>query len=181
VNNVAKYCPYCGSEVEPDSIYCLNCGKKLPDREIAPTKGVPSWETTPTEPTYRPVPPPPAYQVRYQPRAYHPSMKADIFERCIAMFVDDCISSLLSYICIGTIYGCFKDAIRDGQSIGKSLFNMRVIDYQTGMPATYGQSFIRNCVCGWLDVCCCYLVALVDGDGRRIGDQVAGTVVIKDI
>ncbi len=25
-----RYCPYCGSPVNPDDIYCSNCGRKLP-------------------------------------------------------------------------------------------------------------------------------------------------------
>lgn len=48
------------------------------------------------------------------------------------------------------------------------------------MPETIGQSFIRNYLCGCLDISCCYLVAIIDDDGRRIGDHLAGTVVIKD-
>ncbi len=73
-----------------------------------------------------------------------------------------------------------KDSIRDGQSIGKSLYRLRVIDFHSGIPATIGQSFIRNWICCWLDAITCYLVALTDDDGRRIGDHMAGTVVIID-
>jgi uncharacterized RDD family membrane protein YckC len=108
-------------------------------------------------------------------------MKAPIGERCIAFFVDSGIFCVVNVFCyIGTVYTCLKDGIREGQSIGKGLMGLRVVDFQTGMPATIGQSLIRNCLCGWLDGCCCYLPALIDQDGRRIGDQVAGTVVILD-
>lgn len=179
---MAKFCPFCGSEVDQDSIYCLNCGKKIPERVSAPPKAAVSWKTAPTEPSFEAGYQPPVTQRPiYQARQYHPSMKGDIGERCIALIVDDFISALLSYVCIGVFYSCLKDGIREGQSIGKGLFNMRVIDFTTGYPASYGQSFIRNCLCGWLDACCCYLVAIMDDDGRRIGDQVAGTIVIKDL
>ncbi len=101
-------------------------------------------------------------------------MKPPFVERCVALMID----SFISQICC--IYDIFKDSIREGQSIGKGVMNMRVVDYQTGEPATIGQSCIRNCLCGGLDQCCCYLVAFLNEDGRRIGDQVAGTVVILD-
>ncbi|UCG90607.1 MAG: RDD family protein [Candidatus Heimdallarchaeota archaeon] len=167
-----RYCPFCGAEVDEDSLYCLNCGKKLPEK---PIKGVTAWETPPTEP-YPPAEPaqPVTYRPLYQPRPYHPGMKAPMGERCIALIIDD----VINYFCC--FYNFIKDGIREGQSIGKGLMGMRVVDFQTGMPATIGQSFIRNCCPGCLDGCCCYLVALMDQDGRRIGDQAAGTVVILD-
>lgn len=172
---MTKFCPYCGSEVDPDSIYCLNCGKKLPEK-AAPSKTAVSWDTAPSEPArdvaYQQ---PTAYKQVYQPRPYHPSMKPDIIERCVALIIDDVINQ---FCCI---YGIVKDGIREGQSIGKGLFALRVVDFNSGMPATIGQSFIRNCFPGCVDGCCCYLVALIDEDGRRIGDHMAGTVVIKDL
>jgi uncharacterized RDD family membrane protein YckC len=175
-----SFCPYCGAEVQPDSLYCLNCGKKLPEKKKTPT-GVADWETTPTyQPTYQPAPSV-TYKPLYQPKPYHPALKAPMGERCIALLIDNAISSIFSYVfCVGFIYDIIKDGIREGQSIGKGLMGLRVVDFQTGMPATMGQSFIRNCCPGCLDGCCCYLVALIDQDGRRIGDQAAGTVVILD-
>lgn len=101
-------------------------------------------------------------------------MKAPLGERCVALIVDDVINTFCCF------YIIIKDGIREGQSIGKGLFQLRVVDYSTGLPGTIGQSFIRNCLCGWLDICCCYLSALMDEDGRRIGDHIAGTVVIID-
>lgn len=170
------YCPFCGADVQPDSLYCLNCGKKLPEKKPA---GVADWEAPPTPPTYQPAPTA-MYKPMYQPRPYHPAMKAPMGERCIGYLIDYAISSILSYFCIGIVYTIIKDGIREGQSLGKGLMGLRVVDFQTGMPATIGQSFIRNCCPGCLDGCCCYLVALIDQDGRRIGDQAAGTVVILD-
>ena len=178
---MVKYCPSCGHKTEPDSIYCLNCGQKLPEKSFSEPKT--SWET-PTqpvrEPTYQRPQYPPSYKPMYQAQPYHPSMKAPMGERCIAYLIDSAISSVLSYICIGVFYSCFKDGIREGRSFGKGLMNLRVIDYVSGMPATPGQSFIRNCVCGWVDVMCCFLAVFLTEDGRRIGDQVAGTIVILD-
>ena len=175
---MVKYCPNCGEETDPDSIYCLNCGKKLPETGPAGPPA-PAYQAPRQSPAPRPYQAP-GYKPVYQPQPYHPSMKAPIGERCIALIVDNFITSLLSYVCIGVFYACMKDGIRDGQSFGKGLMNLRVVDYSTGMPATIGQSFIRNCLCSCVDGACCYLVALTSEDGRRIGDHVAGTIVILD-
>ena len=176
---MVKYCPNCGEETDPDSIYCLSCGKKLPESGTA-KPSTPGWQTPRQPPTPGPYQAP-GYRPVYQAQPYHPSMKAPIGERCVSYLVDNFITSCLLYACcIGVIYACVKDGIRDGQSFGKGLMNLRVVDYNTGMPATIGQSFIRNCLCGSVDQMCCYLFALCSEDGRRIGDHVAGTVVIID-
>ncbi len=175
-NQLVKYCPSCGHQTDSDSIYCLNCGKKLPEKPIS--KPGTSWKspTRPVgEPSYQRPAYPPSYTPVYQAKPYHPSMKAPLGERCVAYLIDSAIDQ---FTC--GIYGCIKDGIRDGQSFGKGLMNLRVVDYNSGHPATIGQSFIRNCVCGCVDVSCCYLVVLLSTDGRRIGDQVAGTIVILD-
>ena len=131
---MAKYCPSCGSEVEPNSIYCFNCGYKIP--VTAYPKSKPAWEPPiESQTTYQP----PRYRAAFQPRIYHRSMKAPVTDRFVALLVDGFIDQFLC-----GIYGCFKDGIRDGQSLGKGLMNLRVIDYNHGISATIGQSF-----------CCC--------------------------
>lgn len=94
--------------------------------------------------------------------------------------IDGCITGALYSLCIGWLYDAIKDGVREGQSVGKGMLGLRVVDYHTGVPATIYQSFLRNCIGNCIDVSCCYLVAFIDKDGRRIGDQIAGTVVIQD-
>ena len=175
---MVQYCPHCGVETDQDSIYCLNCGKKLPESR-AGKPAAPEWQTSQEPTSPRPYQAP-GYKPVYQPQPYHPSMKAPIAERCVAYLVDYFITGLGSYICIGIFYPCVKDGIREGRSFGKGLMNLRVVDYNTGMPATIGQSCIRNCLCLWVDGLCCCLVPLFSEDGRRIGDHTAGTIVIRD-
>lgn len=103
---------------------------------------------------------------------------ADLLERCIALLIDDAIAAFIP--CVGFIYTWVKDAINDGRSVGKSFMGLRVVDFQTGIPASLEQSFVRNCCPGCLDGCFCYLTALLDENGRRIGDRAAGTIVIQD-
>ena len=123
----------------------------------------------------------PAYLYITQPYFYRSGDKAPLRGRLIALLIDSCIVGGLTYaICLGWLYQAGKDYIREGQSFGKGLMGLRVIDYNTGMPATVYQSFIRNCLCSCVDASCCCLAAVIDENGRRVGDHVAGTVVIID-
>jgi hypothetical protein len=174
---MVNYCPDCGQEAEKGSIYCLNCGKKLPDRVVSRPKR--RWDA-PAQPSPSPRYHAHHHQPVYQPRPFHPGMRPPIADRCVAALIDSFITDILIFVCVGCIYPIIKDGIRDGQSFGKGMLNLRVVDYNTGMPANMGQSCIRNCMCGWLDGMCCYLVMFLSEDGRRIGDHLAGTIVILD-
>ncbi|MHA2274050.1 MAG: zinc-ribbon domain-containing protein [Candidatus Hodarchaeales archaeon] len=176
------FCSSCGSQIESGELFCTNCGQRAEGAAAPPpTHAPPPQYARPAQP-----PPPGApYGVAtvYQPRPYHPAMKAECGDRFVGGLIDFIITAplnLISYGCLGSIYSCVKDGIREGRSFGKGAANLRCVDYTTGAPATIGQSFVRNCLCGWLDTCTCYLVLLANEDNRRIGDQVAGTVVIKD-
>ncbi|MFX1506725.1 MAG: RDD family protein [Promethearchaeota archaeon] len=172
------YCQYCGTEIDLNSVYCKNCGKKVSstikdryDQIFEPSKRPDLKDTyqqifpdKPSYPTTRPV-----------TRVGKP---AEFPERCVALLIDDAIVSFIP--CFGFIYAWFKDALREGQSVGKGFMGLRVVDFQTGVPASFEQSFIRNCCPGCLDSCCCYLAVLLDENGRRIGDHAAGTIVIQD-
>ena len=64
--------------------------------------------------------------------------------------------------------------------MGKKLLNLRVIDHHTGIPATIGQSCIRNCLCSCADCICLPPIFLTDPDRWKITDHIVGTVVIID-
>lgn len=181
-----RFCPQCGSKVEPNALYCLQCGIKLP---VGISKKPVREESYPRQPMgYPPPTTPPLYSPqRYIPKPFHITLQASLGDRCFALFIDNCISYCISLIScmvcclpLGFFYDFIKDGIRDGQSFGKGMMNLRVVDFQSGRPATIGQSMIRNCFCGSCDSSTCYCFAILDSNGRRIGDKVAGTVVIKD-
>ncbi|MHA2297229.1 MAG: RDD family protein [Candidatus Hodarchaeales archaeon] len=106
---------------------------------------------------------------------------APCMDRCIAFIIDDFLNIIPTYY-------CWKDGIRDGQSFGKGLIgNLRVVKYDTGQPATIGDSLMRNCgesiatgcTCGLLGLLSCFWL-LFDSEHRRLGDRLAGTIVIRD-
>jgi uncharacterized RDD family membrane protein YckC len=91
--------------------------------------------------------------------------------------------ALLLYI-IPIMYGLLKDSLGQGQSWGKRLFSIMVVNLENNMPCDTGKSALRNLVSalvsaipfvGWLIE---PLMVLVTVDARKIGDIVARTQVI---
>jgi len=77
------------------------------------------------------------------------------------------------------IYVLISDGFPNGQSLGKKVTKTKVIDMTSGQDCTVGQSILRNITLfipflGFLDI----LVMLLDDSHRRLGDKMAGTVVI---
>ncbi|MHA1944708.1 MAG: RDD family protein [Candidatus Hodarchaeales archaeon] len=92
---------------------------------------------------------------------------APLVSRCVAAIID------IPFNCI-PCYGLWKDGIRDGQSFGKGLMGLRVVNFTTGNSATIMDSCLRN-FCS-----CCPPLCLITSGHRRFGDMIAGTIVIKD-
>jgi uncharacterized RDD family membrane protein YckC len=74
-------------------------------------------------------------------------------------------------------YMLFADGLEGGQSYGKRAVHTAVIDARTGAPCTFGKSLARNlplAIFGVIDS------AFILGERRqRLGDRLAGTIVIK--
>jgi uncharacterized RDD family membrane protein YckC len=77
----------------------------------------------------------------------------------------------------GVAYVFLADALPDGQSFGKRILGIAVVDQHTGRPCSPWQSFVRNlllAVLGILD-----WVFIFGGRRQRLGDMAAGTVVVR--
>lgn len=74
-------------------------------------------------------------------------------------------------------YLLFSDALANGQSLGKRLLKIKVVDFKTGKPCSVLQSFLRNVTIflGLFD-----LIFLISRYRRRFGDFLASTLVIKE-
>ena len=81
-------------------------------------------------------------------------------------------------------YSFTKDGREGGQSIGKEMLNLMVVNTTTNQPCSTGESAMRALILfavnlvplvGWLIE---PIMALSDEDGRRLGDRAAGTQVI---
>ena len=74
-------------------------------------------------------------------------------------------------------YVLLSDGFRNGQSYGKRLLQIAVVDRTTGAPCSFGQSFVRNLlllVLGFID-----WVFIFGARRERLGDKLAGTTVIS--
>jgi uncharacterized RDD family membrane protein YckC len=74
-------------------------------------------------------------------------------------------------------YYFFADGFSGGQSYGKRLLGMRVVNADDGLPCTFGKSFLRNLLL--------YILGPIDwlfifGERhQRLGDKAAGTIVVS--
>ena len=95
----------------------------------------------------------------------------------------------------GLAYLLLGDGFFDGRSIGKKLIKLKVISAKTGIPCTFRDSILRNSTfaagylfwlvpwVGWIFLFCIsvleFTLILGSRDGTRLGDEIAGTVVIE--
>jgi len=123
---------------------------------------------------------------------------ADVWQREVAQTIDFLISFTIFSICLyitkelqvnnlysdiiiilfPSIYFVFSDGLAKGQSFGKRLFNISVINKNTGEYCSFTRSFVRNIftpITGVLDI----MVILIK-KRRRLGDLFAGTMVVKN-
>jgi len=126
-----------------------------------------------------------------------PYPKADVRRRLGAAIVDGLLfttclifySSLESavFLAVGFIYLLLRDALfLQGQSVGKFLFSLVVVNLQTGRPCSRGGSVRRNLlflIPGLNIVAVIWEIVTVvrDPQGQRLGDRLAQTQVIEGL
>ncbi len=179
------FCPNCGSSAGQEDKFCLNCGKKLiEDSSPSPKAQKPQYEApaqqqapyAPPQPYAQTQPYAPAQPMPVSgggiPRHAYAQLRANYSDRVIAYCIDGCVSSFCPPLT------CFRDIIPEsGKGFGKSMMNLMVVDYDTGLPITAGQACVRTiCFIGIIDI----FVPLCNDEGRRIGDLVANTIVLED-
>lgn len=88
----------------------------------------------------------------------------------------------LGEFAIGFAYGALLEGFWNGQTIGKRLFHLRVID-QAGLPLRIEQAWVRNLMRVFDALPFAYLVGGISAVSsplmQRFGDRVAGSLVIR--
>ena len=131
------------------------------------------------------------------------SSKAKSFERYFGYLLEIFPLILLSFLPIiggilATTYVVFRDSF-NGQSIGKLILKTRVVRIDDRQPASVRESAMRNLplaitffltilpfighiVAGFVGTLVFVIEAIAiatDKDGRRLGDKLAGTIVVR--
>jgi uncharacterized RDD family membrane protein YckC len=131
-----------------------------------------------------------------QPKAFiSPYPKADVRKRAASAIADGMLllifallaatQNTILFVGIGAVYVLLRDALFiPGQSVGKFLFGLRVINLGNGRPCGRLQSAQRNfiLVVPGLNVVALALEAVAvprDPQGQRLGDKLANTQVIE--
>jgi len=115
--------------------------------------------------------------------------RADLGTRFLAFLIDAILCILMALIpkWIGLIplivYILVRDGLFKGQSIGKKLLKLRVVQIEEGRPANFLDSSLRNLplaipFLGWFILTIVEAIfVLTDEDGIRLGDKLAKTQV----
>ncbi|QXI40686.1 RDD family protein [Pseudomonas xantholysinigenes] len=74
-------------------------------------------------------------------------------------------------------YYLFSDAMPNGQSVGKKLLGICVVDERSYLNCSLGQSFVRNITTPFLSIL--DWIFIFFGSRKRLGDMLANTIVIK--
>ncbi|WP_240051852.1 RDD family protein [Pseudomonas arsenicoxydans] len=77
----------------------------------------------------------------------------------------------------GAGYYLFSDAMPKGQSVGKKLLGMCVIDEGSYLDCNLYQSFVRNITTPFLSIF--DWIFIFFGSRKRLGDMLASTIVIR--
>jgi len=94
------------------------------------------------------------------------------------------VLAVILYI-IPLVYSFIKDGLGEGQSYGKRALNIKVVYVSDQKNCTKGGSSLRTLITAILSFFCwagCIIepiMVLANGDGRRLADLAAGTIVIK--
>ena len=167
------FCPNCGTPTSSDDRFCPDCGKSLvQDIPLPITSQKKLNQYTSTKGPYlqaRNV-----SDISETQKPDYSRYKARYLDRCIALLLDGIINSIFFPLWL------LKDMIPEkGKSFGKSFLKLKIVNYNTGLPISAGQAFVRNIflyLFCWIDI----FIPLFTSDGRRIGDYVAKTIVIED-
>lgn len=198
-----QFCPRCGSQNPGEAIFCSQCGNRLAASQQPSTDQTAGDTVAPQPQTPCVAPSAHTPQPGYVPVMMMDYPKAGLGGRFLAYLVDslvtglpfvpgallmtsrhtDVLGGVLLFLAFGwgLYYGFCKDGMRGGQSYGKKLNGLMVVNLTTNQPCKTGGSILRA-----LSWCIPYVGGLIEivmilasDKGRRLGDRFATTQVIE--
>jgi uncharacterized RDD family membrane protein YckC len=90
--------------------------------------------------------------------------------------------AVIVLIVLELVYWSYFEGSRSGQTIGKKIMGIRVIDYNTGGPLGFGRGFVRQLARIPSGIVCYlgYLWMLWDKEKQTWHDKLASTVVVPE-
>jgi len=87
--------------------------------------------------------------------------------------------SVVGFLALGVAaaYYLLSDSMPNGQSVGKKLLGMSVVDERSYLSCNVYQSFMRNITTPFLNVF--DWIFIFFGSRKRLGDMLASTIVIR--
>ncbi|HEY9762783.1 MAG TPA: RDD family protein [Trichocoleus sp.] len=110
----------------------------------------------------------------------------DSFVALVAIILAVILSSISEAIgaialLLGVLFALFyilcADGLKGGQSYGKQMMGICVIDVTTGRPCTFAKSFLRNIPLAFLGII--DWIFIFSEKRQRLGDMLANTIVIR--
>ncbi len=183
--DTAKFCPGCGTKVEQTGASAAQAATQQPYAQApqpAPPQAAPPQQQFPQPPQQQPLP------MQQQPAPQMPvpggAQQGILGKRILAYLIDGllmmvvCLIPILGWIAV-VVYGLVKDALFDGRSLGKKAMGIRVINLETGQPADFKDSILRNIVYFIPFFTIVELIILISRSGEsRLGDDWFKTKVI---
>jgi uncharacterized RDD family membrane protein YckC len=83
----------------------------------------------------------------------------------------------LAGVLVACAYLLLADALPHGQSFGKRVLDIAVIDQRTLQPCTFPQSLLRNLLLAFLGIF--DWIFIFGGMRQRLGDMAAKTIVVR--
>ena len=202
---MARYCPECGTGVTPEMYLCPRCSTPLPGASLVRTTAAgasPFPEAGPGG--FTPVWSAADLLRMQRPASYLPASR---FKRLVATVIDAAISvgltipgtivgvmgseignhgievTGISVAVMGGIAGLLywfaRDGRAGGQGLGKEAMGLMVVNLPENRPATVRESAVRSLMLPLLGWSVEPLMVLLGKGGRRVGDRLADTQVIR--
>jgi uncharacterized RDD family membrane protein YckC len=185
------FCSYCGKELPPQATFCPACGRPVPGATIGPAMG----------------------QSQAMPSGVSPNLASE-GDRIVAVVLDAILIFAISLVIfvplvlvagLFTAFGSFAFLFfgpltfiqwlfwllyftyfesTSGQTLGKQVMHIRVVDETTLQHLDFGRSLVRNIlrIIDWLPFF--YLIGFIliatTEKKQRLGDMAARSIVVRE-
>lgn len=193
------HCQSCGTQVQAGEQFCPECGEPVQSGQVAASDGGAAGAQQPAQG---------GHGAQHAGGAPTRDDTDVIGARIGAQIIDTIVMAILFWgilFVFGTIagavesgglglltlvlafvsvisYGFLLEGLWDGYTVGKKVFGIKVVK-EDGSPCDLGAAFVRNLlriIDSWFYYAVGFVFMAMSDKRQRLGDRVAGTVVVND-